>query len=278
MCLYEWFDWVIVTGGKVCGYRRFASYQEISNKTQWTESKMVAMWNVPWWRHQMETFSALLALCAENSPVTGEFPSQMAVTRSFDVFFHLCLNKRHRAHYEVIVLSVDAVVKSKKLSPLQLREFYTQCWAFLKIIIKKLIEPFHIQISTNWAHWILTKWYRNWTNPWPCLCPTLNGFSHPPIWLLNIVVRQSGRMRSSRQLPGTIAWDKSYYFKQSERLDTFFYETIGQDPEYQDLWRVVMGFCPKASLIQNMFFCFCKQCCSCLLSSTWSAHQLGNAA
>ena len=29
----------------------------------------------PWWRHQVETFSALLALCARNSPVTGEFPS-----------------------------------------------------------------------------------------------------------------------------------------------------------------------------------------------------------
>ena len=25
----------------------------------------------PWWRHQMETFSALLAICAGNSPVTG---------------------------------------------------------------------------------------------------------------------------------------------------------------------------------------------------------------
>ena len=42
----------------------------------------------------METFSALLAFCAVNSPVTGEFPSQRPVTRSFDVFFHLCLNKR----------------------------------------------------------------------------------------------------------------------------------------------------------------------------------------
>ena len=28
----------------------------------------------PWWRHQMETFSALLALCAGNSLVTGESP------------------------------------------------------------------------------------------------------------------------------------------------------------------------------------------------------------
>ena len=27
-----------------------------------------------WWRHLVETFSALLTLCAGNSPVTGEFP------------------------------------------------------------------------------------------------------------------------------------------------------------------------------------------------------------
>ena len=47
-----------------------------------------------WWRHQMETFSALLALYAGNSPVPGEFPSQRPVTRSFQVFFDLCLNKR----------------------------------------------------------------------------------------------------------------------------------------------------------------------------------------
>ena len=45
-------------------------------------------------RHQMETFSALLALCAGNSPVTGEFPWQRPVTRSYDVFFDLRLNKQ----------------------------------------------------------------------------------------------------------------------------------------------------------------------------------------
>ena len=47
-----------------------------------------------WWRHQMETFSALLAICAGNSSVTGEFPAQRPVTRSFGVLFDLCLNKR----------------------------------------------------------------------------------------------------------------------------------------------------------------------------------------
>ena len=47
-----------------------------------------------WWRHQMETFSALLAICAENSPPPGEFPAQRPLTRSFDVYFDLRLNKR----------------------------------------------------------------------------------------------------------------------------------------------------------------------------------------
>ena len=47
-----------------------------------------------WWRHQIETFSALLALCAGNSPVAGAFPAQRPVTRSFDGFFDERLNKR----------------------------------------------------------------------------------------------------------------------------------------------------------------------------------------
>ena len=37
----------------------------------------------------LETFSALLALCKGNSPITGEFPTQRPVTRTFDVFFDL---------------------------------------------------------------------------------------------------------------------------------------------------------------------------------------------
>ena len=42
----------------------------------------------------METFSVLLAICAGNSLVTGEFPAQRPVTQSFDVFFDLSLYKR----------------------------------------------------------------------------------------------------------------------------------------------------------------------------------------
>ena len=39
----------------------------------------------------METFSALLVICAGNSPVSGEFPAQRPVTRGFDVSFDLRL-------------------------------------------------------------------------------------------------------------------------------------------------------------------------------------------
>ena len=84
----------------------------------------------------METFSALLAIYAGNSPVPGEFPTQRPVTRSFDVFFDLRLNnrwvnnceagdlRRYRALYDVIVIfceisSVilyDGALSSKRLS------------------------------------------------------------------------------------------------------------------------------------------------------------------
>ena len=64
----------------------------------------------------METFSALLAICAGNSPATGEFPMQMPVMQSYDIFFDLLLNNRcrkqwwagdlrhHRTHYDTTVM------------------------------------------------------------------------------------------------------------------------------------------------------------------------------
>ena len=47
-----------------------------------------------WWRNQMETFSALLAICAGKSPIPGEFPTKRPVTWGFDVLFDLRPNKR----------------------------------------------------------------------------------------------------------------------------------------------------------------------------------------
>ena len=63
---------------------------------RWTKpiTKVQPFGKCPWRRHQMETFFALLALCAGGSSVTGEFRSQRPVTQSFDGFFNLLLNKR----------------------------------------------------------------------------------------------------------------------------------------------------------------------------------------
>ena len=68
----------------------YGKYQPLSNHNKPLESAN----RVHMRRHQMQTFSALLALCVGNSLVTGEFPSQRPVTRSSDVFFDLRLNKR----------------------------------------------------------------------------------------------------------------------------------------------------------------------------------------
>ena len=64
-----------------------------SSPGRWHQSSVESQFVSTWWRHQMEIFSALLAICAGNSPVTSEFPVQGSVTRSFDVFFDLRLYK-----------------------------------------------------------------------------------------------------------------------------------------------------------------------------------------
>ena len=76
---------------------------------------------IAWWRHQMETYSALLAFCVGNSPVTCELPAQRPVMQSFDVSL-ICpwingwVNNReagdlgrHCAHYDVIVMDSSCV-------------------------------------------------------------------------------------------------------------------------------------------------------------------------
>ena len=73
--------------------------------------------NITWWRHQMETFSALLAIFAGNSPVPGEFPHKgqwrgALMLSLICVWINAWVNnreagdlRRHRAHYDVIVMT-----------------------------------------------------------------------------------------------------------------------------------------------------------------------------
>ena len=69
-------------------------YRISSEKSNWQITHKFCNISKSWWRHQIKTFSELLDLCEGNPPVTGGFPSPRPVTRSFDVFFDLRLNKR----------------------------------------------------------------------------------------------------------------------------------------------------------------------------------------
>ena len=83
--------------------------------------------NVSWWRHQMEKFSALMAICVGNTPGTVKFPAQMASNAASDasedqwrgalMFPFICVwingwvnnrevgdLRRYRGHYDVTVM------------------------------------------------------------------------------------------------------------------------------------------------------------------------------
>ena len=123
----------------------------------------------PWWRHQMETLSALLALCVGNSPATGEFPSQRPVTRSFDVFADLRLNKRlskwsRRRWFETPSRSLwrhcNAVCSGKlplRGIQIELDQHWVGAWidSYIKI---KLSMYLLIHALTSTAVWINRRW------------------------------------------------------------------------------------------------------------------------
>ena len=75
-----------------------------------------------WWRHQMETFSALLALCAGNSPVPVNSPHKGQWRRAlmFSLIYAWIKDwvnnreagdlRRHRGHYDVIVMWSNSIM------------------------------------------------------------------------------------------------------------------------------------------------------------------------
>ena len=80
----------------------------------------------PWWRHQMEPFSALLALCAGNSPVPVNSPHK-GQWRGALMFSLICawINdwvnnreagdlRRHRGHYDVNIMSLTLRKKRRQ--------------------------------------------------------------------------------------------------------------------------------------------------------------------
>ena len=62
----------------------------------------------------METFPALLAICAGNSLVTGEFPSQRPMTWSFDVFFAEFVKGCSEDLADVITLAFNYMIEQRE--------------------------------------------------------------------------------------------------------------------------------------------------------------------
>ena len=88
----------------------FMNYYFLTVATKYSEQ------NVPW-RHQMETFSALLAICAGNSPVPGNSPHK-SQWRGALMFSLICVwinnreagdLRRYRAHYDVTVILASSL-------------------------------------------------------------------------------------------------------------------------------------------------------------------------
>ena len=139
--------------------------------------------HMTWWRHKMETFAALQAICAGNSPVTGGFPTQRPVTRSFDVFFDLRLNKRlsreagdwrrYRAHYDVIVMrSVCMSVLTPFITHILMFESGLETWEHLSRgvnnSLKVVMVILKIRGITNQSMGIMERIISDFTRKKPC--------------------------------------------------------------------------------------------------------------
>ena len=113
----------------------------------------------------METFSALLALCAGNSLVTGEFPAQRPVTQSLDGFIDLRPNKRlseagdlrrHRAYCDVTVMKIQYIARVIWCIQAK-RECYANCPLFVVFCYNFDMGPYlltWINFNTDLDKWL----------------------------------------------------------------------------------------------------------------------------
>ena len=123
-----------------------------------------------WWRHQME-FSALLAICAGNSPATGEFPHK-GQWRGALMFSLICtwngwVNnraagdlRRHRAHYDVTVMWITGsglvfICSSIDLSCVRCQAI--NCWTVQLRCLKSQVTSLQRVAGVCEYHIIMTK-------------------------------------------------------------------------------------------------------------------------
>ena len=131
---------------------RFWKYQNIGLAVNgvWTEAGDISSFTNglvlgglhPRRRHKMETFNALLTLCEGNPPVV---PLTKPVTRSFDVFFKVCL--------------------SKLLNKQSKGRWFQMSWCSFDVTVMRYSEP----IYDSFIAWEIFPHY------WPFMC-RIHGF------------------------------------------------------------------------------------------------------
>ena len=116
LCLVDYFynPGFVVVNKKDCRFKLCGKLFLLLSAHHWkslfTSQSMGALTSCPWWRHQMETFSALLAICARNSPVNPPHKGQWRGTLMFSLVCVWINNgeagdlRCHRSHYDVIVM------------------------------------------------------------------------------------------------------------------------------------------------------------------------------
>ena len=119
---YHWnihnFVYFLLQNYKHCMHDDIVTWKSVLHFWSYLQGMHWSQIDSSWWRHQMETFSALLAICAGNSPVPGEFPHK-GQWRGALMFTLICARingwvnnieagdlRRYLPHYDVIVMLV----------------------------------------------------------------------------------------------------------------------------------------------------------------------------
>ena len=133
----------------------------------------IGLWS--WSRHQMETFSTLLALCMGNSLVTGEFHSQRPVTQMLSLicaWINTWVNdckagvlRCHRTHNDVTVIAMVIVGVLDHTPPWWT---YIECHlgkeTNLSVTNSLVTGEFHSQRPVTQMLSLICAWINTWVN------------------------------------------------------------------------------------------------------------------
>ena len=103
-------------------------------------------WSVWWWHHDMETLNTVLAVCGENRPVTGGYPSQGFTNMELWWFLYCQVAQAHLNKFNNRV--IDGSGRDVTLSlPLYIYYIYIYCCYDIYI---KYIYIYTVVMSYGW--------------------------------------------------------------------------------------------------------------------------------